>query len=228
MARKDRGGSGSDIDPNAWMATFADLLSLLLTFFVLLYAMKSLDQGKIEEMLGYFRRGGIGILFPGSHMPLITPDAIGLKDPTRQLASPADIQKLLMHRKFNYNVGVSSEDRGLVMTISSGIFFPFGTKLQPDSKAVLDEIIGLIQKGDFSIQVAGHTDRQPPNHPIYKTNWELSIARAASVARHIVKTGVIDPARLSVVGYADTRPLDTKDEGGNSIKNNRVELILLN
>ncbi len=215
-------------DPNAWMATFSDLLSLLLTFFVLLFAMKSLDQGKLEQMLGYFRRGGLGILLPGGRMPLTNPDPMALQSPSAKAISPQDIERLLFSKPFKNKIVVSSENRGVVLTVSSGILFPFGAELLPESAAVLDEIIDLIQGGDFLIQITGHTGSQPPKSALYSDNWDLSIARAGRVARYIESKGVIDPKRLSVIGLADTQPLKGKDTNGNTSKHNRVELVLLN
>ncbi|MBN4053233.1 flagellar motor protein MotB [bacterium AH-315-L15] len=215
------------VDTTAWMATFSDLLSLLLTFFVLLYAMKSLDKGKLDEMLGYFRRGGVGILHPGSRMPLIQPDPTHLKDPGAKPISPADIEKLLVRGKMRAKVGVSSEDRGIVLTISSGILFPSGTELQPESREVLDEIISFVKKGQYSILVAGYTDDRPVDASVYRSNGDLSIARAGRVLRYMQNKGRVDPKRLSLTGYGSSKPIKRNGSEENKDKNNRVELILL-
>jgi len=216
------------MDPNAWMATFSDLLSLLLTFFVLLFAMKSLDQGKLEEMMGHFRQGGLGILLPGSRMPFTSPDSLGLQAPSAKAISPADIERLLFNKPFKNKIAVSTENRGLVLTVSSGILFPSGAELSPKSMGVLDEIIDLIQDGDFLIRVAGYTDSLPTQSSLYPTNWDLSIARAGRVARYIQSHSRINPKRLSVIGYGDTQALPPNENEDHSAKNNRVELILLN
>ncbi|MBN4054183.1 flagellar motor protein MotB [Nitrospira defluvii] len=224
MARKEV--EEKKVDTTAWMATFSDLLSLLLTFFVLLYAMKSIDKGKLDEMLGHFRRGGFGILLPGSRMPIIKPDPMNLKNPGARAISPADIERLLSKGTFKHKVGISKEERGLVLTISSGILFSSGTEISPESKQLLGEIIQFIKDGEYFIQVTGHTDKQPIASSAFKSNMDLSIARAGSVVRYIQNEGVIEAKRLSISGYGDTKPIKSNNEEDRS-KNNRVELILL-
>ncbi len=213
-------------DPNAWMATFADLLSLLVTFFVLLFSMKSLDKGKLEEMLGYFRRGGLGVLLEGGRMPLIPADPLNMKDPGAKPISPADIDKLLRREGHKHQVGVSMEDRGLILTVSSGIPFKTGITLRAEGLEALDNVIPIVRRGQFDIQVVGHTDKQEGVSSIFETSWNLSIARAGYVARYLIDKGGIDAHRISVMGFGDTQPLKPNDTEKNREKNRRVELVL--
>ncbi len=213
-------------DPNAWMATFADLLSLLVTFFVLLFSMNSMDKGKIEEALGYFRRGGLGVLLEGGRMPMIQSDHLDLKDPGAKPISPADINKLLKRESLKHRVGVSSEDRGGVLTVSSGIPFHSGTKIRAEGLAVLENVIPIVQKGDYGIQVVGHTDNRELLSSNYETRRDLSIARAGYIARYLINKGHIAPQRISVVGFGDTRPLKPNLTEKNRSENRRVELVL--
>lgn len=224
MGRKKAEADASD--PNGWMATFADLLSLLVTFFVLLFSMKSLDKGKLEEMLGYFRRGGLGVLLEGSRMPLTQEDPLDMKDPGAKPISPADIDKLLTREGNKHRMGVSKEDRGLILTVSSGIPFMSGIKLRADGLEILDEVIPILQRGDFGIQVVGHTDNQEADSPIFKTRWNLSIARAGHVARYLINKGKIEPHRISVIGFGETKPMKPNDTAKHRAENRRVELIL--
>ncbi len=214
-------------NPNGWMATFADLLSLLVTFFVLLFSMKSLDKGKLEDMLGYFRRGGLGVLLEGSRMPLISADPMALNDPGAKPISPADIDKLLTREGNKHRVGVSTEDRGLILTISSGIPFDSGLKLKAESLEALDNVIQIVKKDDYGIQVVGHTDNRELVSSIYETRWDLSIARAGHVARYLIHEGKIAPHRVSVVGFADTKPVQPNDTAKNRARNRRVDLVLM-
>ncbi|MFQ5542915.1 MAG: flagellar motor protein MotB [Nitrospiria bacterium] len=218
-----------DADPNAWMATFADLLSLLLTFFVLLFAMKSVDQGKLEESLGYFRMGGIGILNSGTHMPIVPPDPLFLEPALPRMFTMEDIRRLIEnHKGLQGKVKVKGEKRGIVISVSSAILFSSGEALlREDAEPVLNEIIPLIKGGDHLIQVEGHTDNQPISTALYPSNWELSVARAGQVVRHLLEKGDIEPKRFSVVGYGDSRPLQSNDTGENRAANRRVELVLL-
>jgi len=214
-------------DPNAWMATFADLLSLLVTFFVLLFSMKSMDKGKLDEMLGYFRRGGLGVLLEGGRMPLLQSEPLSMKDPGAKPISPSDIKKLLQQEIHKHRVGVSREDRNGILTVSSGIPFHSGTKIRAEGLEVLENVTSIIQNGDYDIQVVGHTDNRELLSSIYETRRDLSIARAGHVARYLINTGHIDPHRISVVGFGDTKPLKPNLSDKNRAKNRRVELVLM-
>lgn len=209
------------------MVTFADLLGLLVTFFVLLFSMKSTDKGKIEEALGYFRRGGLGVLLEGGRMPLFPSDPVKLSNPSAKPISLRDIDKLLKRESHKYRAGIGSEDRNGILTISSGIPFHSGIKLKAEGLAALEHVISIVQKGDYGIQVVGHTDNRELLSSIYKTRRDLSIARAAHVARYLIHEGKIAPHRISVVGFGDTRPAKPNLTDKNRAENRRVELVLM-
>ncbi|MFQ5588213.1 MAG: flagellar motor protein MotB [Nitrospiria bacterium] len=216
------------LDTDGWMATFADLLSLMLTFFVLLFAMKSVDQGKLEETLGYFRQGGIGVLRPGVDMPVMPPES-SLFDPRviREF-SPQEVQKIFDTTRLLGQVDLRKEKEGIVISMSSEVMFFSGeSRLRSEAEEALDEIVRITQAAEYDIQVGGHTDNQPISTPRYKSNWDLSVARAGSVVRYMLKDGKLKPKRFSVVGYGDTRPLVPNDTPENRAKNRRVDIVFL-
>lgn len=227
MGRKDK-EEGQDLDPNCWMVTFSDLLGLLLTFFVLLFAMKSMDKGKLHEALGYFRGGGIGVLELGEKTPFSRPDIIKKPSQKRTTFSAGELRRLLEVKGLKEKVHVGSDKRGIVLTLSNTILFDSGTaELKPDAERLLDNLIEITKETDYLIMVEGHTDDIPISSPNYPSNWELSTARAARVARYLLKVDGLRPERFSVVGYADTRPIISNHTSENRAKNRRVELILV-
>lgn len=228
MARKKKDGAGGE-DPNFWMGTFSDLLNLLLTFFVLLFSMKSMDKGKLDEALGYFRGGGIGPLELGERRSVITPPKVlnELAPVTGDL-SPEQIRKLLQQREIKKNVDISEDDRGVVVTLSSGLLFDSGeARVQPEARDVLNEVANLVANTSRQVSIEGHTDDLPLVGGRYRSNWELSLARAVDVLNYLLEDPTLNPARFSVAGYADTRPLAPNDSEENRSKNRRVEIILL-
>lgn len=227
MRRKDK-KEAPGLDPNFWMVTFSDLLNLLLTFFVLLFAMKAMDKGKLQEALGYFRGGGIGILELGEKMPILRPDLIKRLPQKDRIFSASELKKLLEIKGLKAKVHVSSDKRGIILTLSDAILFDLGSaELKPDSEGILDDLKEVIKETDYLIRVEGHTDNIPISSPNYPTNWELSTARAAHVVRYLLKTDGLRRERFSLVGYADTKPISSNEAPEGRAKNRRVELILI-
>lgn len=226
MAKREK--EEQDIDTEAWMATFADLLSLMLTFFVLLFAMKSVDQGQLEEDLGYFRQGGIGILRSGNNMPLMPPESYELDARVMKQFSPAEVQEMFNNQRMHGQVTVRTEKEGLVISVSSGILFlPGQADLRPEAEEILNEVVLATQGAEYPIQVEGHTDNLPIQTARYASNWELSVARAGSVIRYMLKDGKLDSPRFSLVGYGDSRPLVENTTPENRSKNRRVDIVFL-
>lgn len=217
-----------EIDTDAWMATFSDLLSLMLTFFVLLFAMKSIDAGKLDETLGYFRQGGIGILRAGNDMPVMPPDAKIVDPNIIKMFSPDEVQRSFNNMRIHGEMKLRTEKKGTVFSIASAGFFLSGQAvLRQESIEILDEIVLLTQGAIYEIQVEGHTDNLPLKSSLYLSNWELSVARASSVVRYMLKDGKLDPKRFSVIGYGDSRPLVKNDTPENRSKNRRVDIVFL-
>ncbi len=224
-------GRGDDddveMDPNAWMATFSDLLSLLLTFFVLLFAMKSVDEGKLEETLSYFRMGGIGILESGDFMPIMKERSPEIKKQIIPI-SAGDLNNILKKKNLGEKVVASSQRKGLVVALPSALLFDSGTAdLNSGADEVLTEIVDLLEMTKFNFEVRGHTDDLPISSKRYASNWDLSIARAGKVLRVLTDTGRLAPDRFSIVGYGASRPIVKNNTPENRAANRRVEIMLL-
>ncbi len=216
-----------EIDTDAWMATFSDLLSLMLTFFVLLFAMKSVDQGKLQEALGYFQ-GGIGILRSGKSMPVMPRDSQVFDPKPMKKFSPDQVQKMFNTKRMHGRGSIRTESRGTVISVSSGFLFASGhANLRPEAMEILDEIVLLTQGAEYAVQIEGHTDNLSIESALYASNWELSVARASSVVRYMLREKKLDPKRFSVMGYGDSRPLGKNDTPENRSKNRRVDIVFL-
>ena len=173
MARKKR--KPDDINTNAWMDTYADTITLLLTFFILLYSMSSTDNEKLKVIAAALKGEITGIPTKLED----TPDAlegvleqgIGLKNPYDALVE--QVQDIINESGLTESIKIREEDTGVVLQLSESILFDTGrADLKPESTKVLDIISKLIPSIQNDIMVQGHTDNVPINSSTYKSNWE--------------------------------------------------------
>ncbi len=183
-----------------WFATFADMMTLLLAFFVLLAAISTIDPVKLQEMADAMGK------------------KVGKKTKHAKAMNLADIKKAVDkmvkdNQDLQKNVEISTSPKGVTIGISSDISFGSGSAdLQPGIISILRKLLPTINdpSNKFPIAIEGHTDSDPlPPHiqTKYASNWELSAARAAGVVRKLIELGV-DPIRLEAVGLAEYLPRD--------------------
>jgi chemotaxis protein MotB len=125
-------------------------------------------------------------------------------------------------------VNVRYSKIGAHISFEEGLFFNFGkADINSSGFALLDKLAVLIRNLPGSVRVEGHTDNVPIHTRRFPSNWELSIARAVSVVKYLAEVGKINPARLSAVGYGESRPLAPNDSPAHRAKNRRVEIVLV-
>jgi len=208
-------------DP-VWLTTFADAMSLMLTFFVMIFAATSLNKAKLEPALGSLR-GALGMMEKTKPGIVSTPKVVK----ENQLIA-SKIQYSVVSRGLSKQVKVKVVKGGVRVSLSSPILFDLGkAELKPEIFSLLDEIILVLREVPNEIVVEGHTDNLPIHTQRFPSNWELSSARAISVARYFINKG-ISPSRIGVVGYADSRPLFPNDTPGHRAANRRVEIFIKN
>lgn len=126
-------------------------------------------------------------------------------------------------------VSMKMEDRGLVITFLDEVLFDSGkAKIKTDAFAALDKVAGVItsKASDLNVGVEGDTDNEPIKYSGWKSNWELSTARATSVLHYLVEKGV-SPEKLAAIGYGEFRPVASNDTAEGRRKNRRVEIVIL-
>ena len=135
-----------------------------------------------------------------------------------------------LERQLKGKVGLDVGDRGLVITLADNILFDSGkAKIKEDANPVLDKIISVIKNkaSDKNVGVEGHTDNVPIKYSSWKSNRELSTARANNVYHYLVKVGGLDPAKITTMGYGEFRPVAANDTDTGRAKNRRVEIVIL-
>ena len=215
-----------DDEPTApfWMATFSDMMTLLLTFFVMLVAMSSVEIKRFEEALSYFT-GRRGLMEQEGLMPGIMgvtgePNAREQAETFEEIAT--DVQELGLGDAVNLDL----TDRGVRVTFMDSVAFaPGSVALAGPARAVLDEV-GRLARSARSVEVEGHTDDRPIATAAYPSNWELSAARAASVVRYLLsRDDALEPDRYVAVGYGEHRPRDTNDTAEGRARNRRITVL---
>ncbi len=221
-----------------WQTTYGDMVTLLLTFFVMLFAFSSIDAEQFRAIIASFQ-GSLGILDRGMTISQ-DPAAAGRDSPAGQLfernpLEHEETQNVLraitafqaaygLHDAFS----VEATERGVVIHFTDRVLFDTGkAELKPEAVHVLEALAAELKQLPHAIRVEGHTDNVPIHNPIYPSNWELSTARASRVVRFFIDVGGIDPARLSAVGYGEYRPIATNETPEGRARNRRVDVVLL-
>lgn len=227
----DEGGGGEA----AWMATFADLSTLLLTFFVLLLSFANVDVVQFRMALGSVK-DALGVQFehPGDISGMTTsPLELSKRESTAAIVLLDEVQLLERIKKAIKKKGLEGKvkadlgDRGVFVRIKGQLLFDVGdAKLRARGDSPLASVAELATAIPFPISIEGHTDDRPIRTSKYPSNWELSTARATAAMRYLVDAGV-DPARLGVAGYAHMRPLVANDTRANRARNRRVEFVFV-
>ncbi len=212
-----------------WLLTYADLITLLLAFFVMLYVFSKQDTRKYDAMTMQLKAifsGGAGVVVEGGRTGSQTIEAAS--------EGPSDIQirreleKQIKAEVQENNISVITDERGIVIRIMDKAFYDTGkADLKEKARATLDKIGPVIKNLPNEIRIEGHTDNVPINTYEFRSNWELSVRRATEVVRYLVERGGIPPERISAAGYAEYRPVAENDSEENRALNRRIEIIVV-
>lgn len=214
-----------------WLLTYADMITLLLAFFVVMYSISQVDKAKfrkVAEALTTALDGGTKARFASAG----DLEGDGMLKQQRTLEQLLSLQKEIDNisrlLKLDLQINTELQHRGLVVHISESAFFDLGkADLKPEATRVLDLLAVELLKIPNHIRVEGHTDNLPIKTAKFPSNWELSTARAASCLRYLVEKHKFPPDRISALGYAEYRPIapNTTAEGRN--RNRRVDIVVL-
>lgn len=201
-----------------WLITYSDLVTLLLTFFILIAAISKVDPVKFER---------IAQSLSGAYGKEDNEQQIDLRTVYKM------INDLINNAAYASKVEVNLMPIGVAVTFKSNVLFTLGkATIKKDIEPILDGLAWVIQELPYSVAVEGHTDDIPISSDEYPSNWELSTARASRVVRYLISEGV-SSNRLFASGYADTKArVPNLDEFGrpideNRAENRRVEIIFL-
>lgn len=212
----------------AWMTTFADLMSLLLCFFVLMLSFSEMDRklfkvlsGSLKEAFGVQREIRVWDFPKG--MSIFSSDFKNPKFLSDELEK--ELRSAIRLAKGGSMAQITEGELSVKITLPGHVLFDLGSAaLKEDALPVLDELREVIRKSSNRVIVSGHTDDLPIRTAQFPSNWELSAARAGCVIRHFLSQGEIDATRFLAVGMADTQPRQPNDSEENRAQNRRVEI----
>jgi chemotaxis protein MotB len=225
----------------AWMVTFADLVTLLLVFFILLFSISSVETEKFKSVLSSIQIA-LNEKTPAASQIIIQkitpiPDIIEPPVPQPEVVDKSkdsdnndflhDIESLIQEQRLGEFVYVYTEGDRIIIRIKGTILFPSGdVELFDDAVPIFDDIYSLFKKySNYNIDIKGYTDNAPIATSRFPSNWELSAVRATTVLRFFIDQG-ITPSRLSATGYADLFPISDNETEEGRAQNRRVEFVL--
>lgn len=214
-----------------WLLTYADLITLLLVFFVVMYSISKADERKFAKLSTILQKAFSGIVLEGSDRTAlhgddgamtgdsVLDDFLGLRTEMEKLAADMGVLN---------QIGVSAQKEGIAISLSGNLLFDSGrAEIRGESTVVLDKIADRLRSIPNDIRVEGHTDNIQIDSDVYPTNWELSAARATSVTRYLAEAARLPPKRLSAQAFSEYRPVADNNSREKRAMNRRVDLLIV-
>ncbi|WP_027407881.1 flagellar motor protein MotB [Anoxybacteroides tepidamans] len=243
MGKKKKQHHEDHID-ETWLIPYADLLTLLLALFIVLFASSQIDQKKFQEIARSFSSalsGGAGVLdFPSPVEQNNPKTSIPNKERlTKKQQEAAIEQKELREIQAKINQYIEKQhlqgelkttltEEGLLITILNDILFDSGSAdVRPQDKQIAKEISRLlVMNPPRSIIISGHTDNVPIHNSKFASNWELSVMRAVNFMKVLLENKQLDPRWFSAKGYGEFKPVASNATPEGRLKNRRVEILI--
>lgn len=231
-----------------WLLSYADFMTLLFAFFTTMYAVSTVDAGKLlsvaEGLHTAFDRPGIDTSVARPMAPLqpsamsgILPSGKGIVGPVdgdaAHTAAPPDarreIERALNEDLAAHRIQLTEDRRGLVLSLPEAGSFPAGSAdMSGAAGQVMTRLSSALQGLPNTIRIEGHTDDTPIHTARFTSNWELSTARATEVVQFLIQQGGLAPDRMSAAGYGAFHPLADNASPDGRARNRRVDVIVLN
>lgn len=235
MARKRRKKSEEPQGGAGWMASFADTMTLLMTFFVLLYSMAEVDSEKIKQMSAAFQDVLQGESADSIHQFDLYDGDAPIEGGESELEIPKvpsdseedytyeELKQYIDANELEGSVRLEKTGDGIMLQLGETLLFKSGES-NLNNTAILDKIAEIISNTTGEIEIEGHTDNVPLNRE-GKSNWELSVERSVNVVRHFIEGKQISPDRLSAVGYGEHKPIADNNTPEGRAANRRVSIL---
>lgn len=234
MARKKK--HPEHVNHERWLVSYADFITLLFAFFVVMFATSQVDTQKVGRFTESFSKA-VGIeVFPESGKSIlggnqvVQPTTVSAKG---EAALPSELEELraVLSKKTATKqpldgVQVLVHRNELVLRLADNIVFDSGNdEIKPAARTVLDRIAVELKPRPVTLRVEGHTDDKPIRTVRFRSNWDLSTARATAVVEDFAATGIA-PERLSAAGYAQFHPVASNETAEGRAQNRRVDIIV--
>ncbi len=221
-----------------WLVSYADFITLLFAFFVVMYATAQVDKQKMGHLATAIQQAfeQMGALPANAPVAIVEPPRPAPPPkPSPEISTPApntevhdELAAALSSEIARGEVALHDGPDGLVISLREAGFFPSGSAgLKVDSQPALARIAAILMERKSNIRIEGHTDNVPIHNSQFNSNWELSTARATEMVRLLIQTYGYDPKKLSAGGYAQYHPIATNATDTGRTLNRRVDLVIL-
>jgi chemotaxis protein MotB len=214
----------------AWMTTYGDMVTLVLTFFVLMFAFSTVDSQKYQQIVNSLRGamgGNIGVLQQGTTLDMVGEmTTTGNPSYDRVLKQ---LQKILEQEVNKDKVELSQNGRNIIVSFKEKLFFKIGSAdIRAEALPILNEVGKVIREQKLTMRVEGHSCDIPIRTVKFPSNWELSAIRAVNVSKYLIEKVQVAPQKVSVAGYGQYRPMVPNTSEANRARNRRVDIVLVN
>ncbi|MFN0070965.1 MAG: flagellar motor protein MotB [Chloroflexota bacterium] len=232
-----------------WLITYADLITLLMVFFVVMFSMARADQGKFSKLSASLQQAFRVDVLRGNNPTQVggddgatmistvlqtnlSPPSFATQSDAKLVSTVSDLndamQRIPPSSTLERNIEVGAGRDGVVISMSGNALFDSGrADLKSDGVVLLDTLAPRLRDMPNEIRIEGHTDSVAISTPLFPSNWELSSARATTVARRLIEFGGIKANRVIAAGYGDSRPAATNESREGRARNRRVDVVIL-
>lgn len=221
-----------------WLLSYADFITLLMIFFVVMYAMSAVDADKYKELSSSLNSalagdqqkvdgGDQGSPVQDIKLNEVKPDSGNVTEQDLQKIVE-QVQSLINEKGLENQVTVNLGDIGIWITFKDYVLFDSGSPaVKPETVNTLVELGNILKVVDNYVRIEGYTDNVPINNSMYSNNWDLSVMRASKVLEIIVSRSGFPADKISAVGYGEYRPVAPNDTEEGKAKNRRVDIVIL-
>lgn len=242
MSKKKKHEDHEEHIDESWLIPYADLLTLLLALFIVLFASSSVDATKFKQISDSFTTifsGGTGVMnYPSETIPQENPkgtsnvkDKKGDGETTRkELQEVKDkVDQYIKNSKLQGSLKTQLTDEGLLITITNDVLFDSGSAIiRTNERSIATQISKLlISNPPLSIIISGHTDNIPIKNELFQDNWDLSVTRAVNFMKIMLENKKLKPQSFSAKGYGEYKPIASNHTQKGRAKNRRVEILVL-
>ena len=238
MARKKKEEGGGPTG-SEWLGTYSDMVTLLMTLFVLLYSMSSVDEAKVQAISQAFSaltgKAADSILqydmYQGTQ-PVVggeskVDETIEESEFSENKTMYESVKEFIQQNNLESTVDIAENEKGIVLQLKDNILFESGqADLKSGSDEILDKINTLISTMPNSVVIEGHTDNVPIRNEKFKDNWDLSSMRATNVLRYFTEIKHQDPTKFRASGYGEYKPKVDNSTDENRAQNRRVNILI--
>ena len=213
-----------------WLLTYADMITLLVVFFIIMYAQARVDQTRFSQVAISLRKAFNVQVLEGLDAPSPLPGfgASGVIRTDNLQYISQELERFIAAQGAGDEVGVGLTREGLVVSFSGNLLFRSGrAEITPEGRRVLEKLAAMLRTMPNYVRVEGHTDNIPISTPEFPSNWELSAARALAVVHYFVDEAELPASRFSAAAFGENRPMTGNETKQQRARNRRADVVIL-